>query len=96
MKTLLGPVELARLPLATATRLTSREFFPRLVSGPFSHGLTVAFSFAIGVALLGALVSLLRGGKFVYELTALAADGAEATSVSFEEAVAETEPLLGE
>jgi hypothetical protein len=65
MKTMLGPTALAHLPVATATRLTSREFFPALVSGPIRQGLTVAFSFAIRVATLGALVSMFRGDRFV-------------------------------
>jgi MFS family permease len=67
MQTLLGPAELAHLPHATATYLTSRQFFPHLIAPAFSKGLTEAFSFAAGACLLGAVASLLRGGKYHHE-----------------------------
>ena len=49
--------------------LTSRQFFPHLIAPAFSKGLTEAFSFAAGACLLGAVASLLRGGKYHYEET---------------------------
>ena len=67
MQILLGHAELARLPHATAAYLTSRQFFPHLISSAFSRGLTEAFSFAAAVCLLGAVASLLRGGKYHHE-----------------------------
>ncbi|WP_370943379.1 MFS transporter [Amycolatopsis sp. cg5] len=57
---LLGP-QLTQLPPDQASFLTGRGFFPNLISGPFSAGLTVAFVFAIGVCVLGAVASLLTG-----------------------------------
>ncbi|MFD8495689.1 MFS transporter [Amycolatopsis sp. NPDC059657] len=57
---LLGP-QLTQLPPDQASFLTGRGFFPNLISGPFSAGLTVAFVFAIGVCVLGAIASLLTG-----------------------------------
>ncbi|SDZ21106.1 Predicted arabinose efflux permease, MFS family [Amycolatopsis xylanica] len=57
---LLGP-QLTQLPPEQASFLTGRGFFPNLISGPFSAGLTVAFVFAIGVCVLGAIASLLTG-----------------------------------
>ena len=64
MQVLLGHAELAKLPHSTAQYLTSRQFFPHLISPAFSKGLTEAFSFAAGACLLGAVASLLRGGKY--------------------------------
>ena len=78
------------------TYLTSRQFFPHLISPAFSRGLTEAFSFAAAVCLLGAVASLLRGGKYHYvEPKSLTPDRDErADWVPAQEAVAETEPLL--
>ncbi len=74
MQTLLGPATLSHLPPATAHYLTSRAFFPQLISKPFSDGLTEAFAFAAGVCALGAVASLLRGGKYHYQEPGEAAD----------------------
>ncbi|MTD57848.1 MFS transporter [Amycolatopsis pithecellobii] len=57
---LLGPV-LGQLPPDQATFLTGRSFFPNLISGPFSDGLTEAFWFAIIVSLVAAVCSWLVG-----------------------------------
>jgi hypothetical protein len=58
---------LARLPARDAADLTGKEFFPRLISGPFHHGLLIVFSAAIVMSVTGALVSLLRGRQFYYD-----------------------------
>ena len=58
---------LARLPRHDAAVLTSKEYFPHLISGPFHHGLVIVFSVAIAMSLVGAVVSLLRGGQFYYD-----------------------------
>jgi MFS family permease len=58
---------LARLPAKNAAALTSKQYFPHLIAGPFHHGLVVVFSAAIAMSLIGALVSLLRGGQFYYD-----------------------------
>ncbi|MFE5038841.1 MFS transporter [Streptomyces sp. NPDC056683] len=42
--------------------LTGHTFFPRLVSGPFHHGLAIVFGVAAGMALVSAVASALRGG----------------------------------
>jgi MFS family permease len=95
MQTLLGPAALSHLTPATAHYLTSRSFFPRLISVPFGRGLTEAFYFAAGACGLGAVASLLRGGKYHHgdALPAPASAGDE-IAVSAQEAIAETEPLL--
>jgi MFS family permease len=64
VKTLLGPHLLHQLPASHAAYLTSRGFFPQLISGPFSDGLTVAFGFAVTACLVAAVASALRGGKY--------------------------------
>jgi len=105
MQVLLGNAELSHLPHATAAYLTSRQFFPHLISPAFSRGLTEAFWFAAGACLLGAVASLLRGGKYHHEDH----QGGHGTHdihgepgaiqddwVSAAEAVAETEPLLAD
>jgi MFS family permease len=63
---LLGPA-LAQLPAADAARLTSRTFFPSLISGPFQHGLVLVLGFSIAASLVAALASALRGGKYVHQ-----------------------------
>jgi MFS family permease len=66
VQTLLGPAVLHQLPAGHAAYLTGRGFFPALISGPFSDGLTVAFGFAIAACVVAAIASWLRGGKYVY------------------------------
>jgi MFS family permease len=99
MQTLLGPATLSHLPPATAHYLTSRSFFPHLIAPPFGRGLTEAFAFAAGACTLGAVASLLRGGKYHYvdpDETPEVHDGTvqEPDRVTAQEAIAETEPLL--
>jgi MFS family permease len=59
---------LATLPRRNAATLTSKEFFPHLISGPFHHGLVIVFSTAIAMSVAGALISLLRGSQFYYDV----------------------------
>ncbi|MFF7238087.1 MFS transporter [Streptomyces collinus] len=53
---------LDHLTAAQRATLTGHTFFPRLVSGPFHHGLAIVFGVAAGMALVSALASALRGG----------------------------------
>ncbi|MEO7196686.1 MAG: MFS transporter [Pseudonocardiaceae bacterium] len=66
VQTLLGPAVLGHLPASNAAYLTGHGFFPELISGPFSDGLTVAFGFAIAACLIAAAASWLRGGRYVH------------------------------
>ncbi len=66
MQSLLGSSVLAALPAHSAAVLSGRAFFPTLLSGPFSSGLNVAFTFGAIACALAALASLLRGGKYVH------------------------------
>jgi MFS family permease len=56
---------LSTLPAANQAVLTGHRFFPHLISGPFHDGLVVVFIVAAGLSVLGALASLLRGGRYV-------------------------------
>jgi MFS family permease len=58
---------LDKLPKSDAALLTSKEYFPHLISGPFHHGLLIVFSVAIAMSIAGAVISLLRGGQFYYD-----------------------------
>ncbi|MDQ1732858.1 MAG: hypothetical protein QOK10_3017 [Pseudonocardiales bacterium] len=49
------------------TTLTGRQFFPDLISGPFKHGLLIAFGASIIMLLIAAVASLMRGERFVHE-----------------------------
>jgi MFS family permease len=66
---------LATLPPGNAAALTSKQFFPHLISGPFHHGLVIVFSAAIALSVCGAAVSLLRGRQFYYDTPATAVAG---------------------
>ncbi|WP_433617229.1 MFS transporter [Dactylosporangium sp. CA-139114] len=63
IQSLLGPQLLGTLPASNAATLTGREFFPHLVSGPFHDGLVIVFWLAIGMALIGAVASLVKPAK---------------------------------
>jgi MFS family permease len=60
---LLGPHMLSTLPHAQQVALTSRQFFPSLIAGPFKSGLHAALDFAIIASVLAAAASWTRGGK---------------------------------
>ncbi len=57
---------LATLPRQKAAVLTGNQFFPHLIAAPFHHGLIIVFTAAAVMSLIGAVVSLLRGGQFYY------------------------------
>jgi MFS family permease len=61
---LVGAEVLHALPAHAQAALTGREFFPQLISRPFSDGLDTAFAFAIVACLVAAGASLLRGGRY--------------------------------
>jgi MFS family permease len=64
---LLGPTgALDQVSAHQAATLTGGEFFPQLISGPFHDGLVVVFTAAALMSVIGALASLLRGGRYVH------------------------------
>src|SRR4029078_4489274 len=64
---LLGHLPASDLRGADVSTLTSKEYFPQLISGPFHHGLVIVFSVAVVMYLIGAAASLMRGGRYVHE-----------------------------
>jgi hypothetical protein len=56
---------LSRVTAAQRRTLTGHRFFPHLISGPFHQGLVIVFSLAIGLSVVAAIASLLRGGRYV-------------------------------
>jgi MFS family permease len=62
LQTLLGPAIKALSPARQAA-VTGHAFFPSLISGPFHHGLSIVFTFALIMCLVAAAASWLRGGK---------------------------------
>ena len=67
MGTLLGPQVLNSLPAATADQITSRSFFPQLISASFHHALSMVLIFCVVISLIAAVASWVRGGRYVYE-----------------------------
>jgi MFS family permease len=64
---LLGPTgTLQQVSPHQAATLTGGEFFPLLISGPFHSGLVIVFTAAAVMSVVGALASLLRGGRYVH------------------------------
>ncbi len=67
VRTLLAPTGLlSSLPAHSVAVLTGRTFFPELIAGPFHQGLITVFTAAAAMALVGALISSLRGSQYYY------------------------------
>jgi MFS family permease/cytidylate kinase len=67
IRSLLAPTGiLARLPARTVASLSSRSFFPSLIAHPFADGLRGAFAFSVAAAVVAAVASWLRGGKYYH------------------------------
>ncbi|XVQ89822.1 MFS transporter [Microbispora siamensis] len=90
---LLGGI-LDRLPDGGA-HLTSKEFFPHLIAGPFHQGLVIAFWFAVAACLVAALSSLLtdRVGRR-HRAAARESLGSELAAVSGEAGLAGNELVI--
>jgi MFS family permease len=52
---------------ADLNTLTSKEFFPQLISEPFHHGLVIVFVVAIVMSLVGAVASSFRGARYIHD-----------------------------
>ena len=73
---------LGHLSAADRETLTGREFFPHLISAPFHHGLTIVCLVAAGLSVIGALASLMRGGRYVPTEPSASGDPPPAPSAS--------------
>jgi MFS family permease len=68
------------IPASDLAVLTGKTFFPQLISDPFHSGLIIVFVAAAIMSVIGAIASVMMGGKFVHVDTAAApAQGASAT-----------------
>jgi hypothetical protein len=67
MEKLVGQQTLSQLPPQNAANITGRQFFPELISQPFTDGLRIAFSASMIMCLIAAWASWLRGGRYVAE-----------------------------
>jgi MFS family permease len=67
MQNLMPAQTLQTLPQHNQDVILGKDFFPNLISGPFMHGLRIAFSFSFALFLLAAIASWLRGGRYVYK-----------------------------
>jgi hypothetical protein len=73
MQHLLPPAALAHLSHTARATLLGHAFFPSLIAPPFMEGLRDAFFVSAAMAVIAALASLLRGGRYVHEEPAPAA-----------------------
>ena len=64
---LLGQDVLNSLPAAVVDKITSRTFFPQLISGPFQSGFAIVMVFSIVICLIAAAASWMRGEKYIHE-----------------------------
>jgi MFS family permease len=70
MSELIPASVLQSLPPANAAAITGHEFFPGLMSAPYTLGLKFAFTFSLILNLIAAAASWRGGGKFVHADTA--------------------------
>jgi MFS family permease len=63
MGTLLGSHVLAGIGSVHAATVTGKAFFPSLISGPFHHGLVVAFTASAALCALAGIASIWAGDK---------------------------------
>jgi MFS family permease len=64
--TALGALPASATKGADLVTLTSKEYFPQLISGPFHHGLVIVLMLAILMSLVGAAASLFRGPRYIH------------------------------
>lgn len=66
MKILIPNSTLAALPNSTAAKVTGLSFFPHILSKPFMEGMKYVLYTGAGMALIAAIVSSLRGKRYIY------------------------------
>jgi MFS family permease len=68
MQQLLVPDILAKLPAATKSLVLGKQFFPSLMAQAFMASLRLTFYGAAAISALAAIVSFLRGGRYIHEI----------------------------
>jgi MFS family permease len=66
LQQLLGSQSAAHVSNAQWATLTGKHFFPNLIASPFHHGLVIVFAVAIALSIIGAVLSLLRGRRYIH------------------------------
>ncbi|QQE77521.1 MFS transporter [Alicyclobacillus sp. SO9] len=67
LQNLLGPQVLSHLPVHQAQYIVGKVFFPHLIGGPFMHGLRLTFTMSVGMSVIAAIASLLRGKHYIHK-----------------------------
>ena len=67
LRTLLVSPAAAHVTHAQWVVLTGKRFFPSLIVSPFHQGLIIVFLAAFAMSIIGAVASVLRGGRFVFK-----------------------------
>ncbi|MFC5501455.1 MFS transporter [Lysinimonas soli] len=71
------------IPAHDLAVLTGKSFFPQLISDPFHAGLVIVFVAAALMSVIGAIASVVMGGKYVHaDTAAVATAGAAATGTT--------------
>jgi MFS family permease len=68
-----------QIPPSVVATLTSKQFFPNAVAPAFLKGIDLAFVISAVMTTVAAVVSLMRGGRYIHELDAGAALGRPST-----------------
>jgi MFS family permease len=64
---ILGPTGVLKsLSSSNAAALTGKTFFPQLISDPFHSGLVIVFVAAAIMSIIGAIASVVMGGKYLH------------------------------
>ncbi|HVU13530.1 MAG TPA: MFS transporter [Phototrophicaceae bacterium] len=71
MQTLLPPAVIAQLPQAAQANLLGTSFFPGIIAGSFIDALHEVFLFSAILVFIAAILSALRGKRFVYDISTL-------------------------
>lgn len=66
MATLIPKTALQLLPSVSQANILGKTFFPNLISSPFMLGLHAVFYLAAGLCLISAVISFLRGRRYVH------------------------------
>lgn len=72
----------AQIPPSVVATLTSKQFFPNAVGPAFLKGIDVAFVLSAFLTAMAAVVSMLRGARYVHELHAAPARDTTAPEVA--------------
>jgi MFS family permease len=67
MEKLVPADTLTKLTPQQSATITGKQFFPKLISGPFIDGLHIAFTASLIMCLIAAVASWMRGKKYVHD-----------------------------